>query len=45
LRFRHRRQAEQPTDRLVHDPSGHVIPEGDGAVQGAGKLGNQGGPG
>ncbi|AUX46365.1 uncharacterized protein SOCE26_078710 [Sorangium cellulosum] len=37
------RQPEQLTDRLVHDPGRHVIPEGDGSAQGGGERRNHGG--
>ncbi|WP_199693900.1 hypothetical protein [Sorangium cellulosum] len=34
------RQPEQPTERLVNDPGPHLVPEGDGAAQGAGERGD-----
>ncbi|WP_433931549.1 hypothetical protein AB3662_44885 [Sorangium cellulosum] len=42
--FRCHRQPEQATDRLVNDPSPHLIPEGDGAAQDAGERGHHRSP-
>ncbi|WP_437324468.1 hypothetical protein [Sorangium sp. So ce381] len=36
-------EPEQPADRLVDDTSRDVIPEGDGAAEGAGQRGDHGG--
>ncbi|WP_437301704.1 hypothetical protein [Sorangium sp. So ce426] len=38
------RHPEQQSDRLVNDPSRHVIPEGDGTAQGAGERGDHRSP-
>ncbi|WP_438023969.1 hypothetical protein [Sorangium sp. So ce233] len=37
------RQPEQATESLVDDPGRHLIPERDGAAQGAGERGDHGG--
>ncbi|WP_438012090.1 hypothetical protein WME89_33405 [Sorangium sp. So ce321] len=44
LTLRCHRQPEQPTDRLVNDPGRHLVPEGDGAAQGAGEPGDHRSP-